>query len=169
MAINKYSYIRCADFTEPLSGFRLPRGQGGVLILWPVQWSSKVKKMNEGNERIIGIEISGNDKLCLINVYLPTNNNSVNSHVEYAKCLDMLDSMIIKYRNSHKIVLCGDFNGTLLTARPYNKHDQLLQNFIKEHELIFELTTNHTFFHHSGSSSSQIDYITSSIRHYINI
>ena len=168
MAINKDSCIRCADFKEPLSGFRLPRGQGGVLILWPVQWSSKVKKMNEGNERVIGIETSGKDKLCIINVYLPTNNSSVNSNVEYTECLHILDNMINKYRNSHKIVLCGDFNGTILTARPYNKHDQLLQNFIKEHELIFEHTTNHTFFHHSGSSSSQIDYITSSIRHYIN-
>ena len=71
------------------------------------------------------------------------------------------------FRNCHKIVLCGDFNGTLLMARPYNKHDQLLQNFIKEHELIFEHITNHTFFHHSGSSSSQIDYAMSSIRHSI--
>ena len=41
MAINKDFYIRCADFKESLSGFRLPSGQGGVLILWPVQWSRK--------------------------------------------------------------------------------------------------------------------------------
>lgn len=83
--------------------------------------------------------------------------------MEYAECLDILDNMINMYRT----VLCGDFNGTLLTTRPYNKHYQLLQNFIKEHELIFEHSTNYTFFHHSGSSSPQIDYITSSIRHYI--
>ena len=73
--------------------------------------------MNERNERIISFEMFGKDKLCIINVYLATNNSSVNSQLEYAECLDILDNMINKYRNRHRIVLCGDFNGTLLTAR----------------------------------------------------
>ena len=123
LAGNKDFYIRCADFTQPLSGFRLPRGQGGVSILWPTHWSSKVKKLGEGNERMIGIELSGTDKICIINVYLPTNNPSLNSHIDYAKCLDVLDRMISKFRNSNKIISCGDLNGTLLRARQYNKHD----------------------------------------------
>ena len=162
MAADKDFHIMCPDSTGPLSGFRLPRGQGGVSILWPLQWSSKVKKkLNEGNERIICVEISGKEKHCIINVYLPTNNSSVNSHVEYPECLDILDNLICKYINSHKIILCGDFNGTLLSARPYNNHDLLLQNFVKEQELTFKPTNDHTFYHHSGSSSSHIDYILS--------
>ena len=52
-------------------------------------------------------------------------------------------------------------NGTLLAPRPYNKHDQLLQDFVKEQELKNLESLQHTFFHHSGKSSSQIDYILS--------
>ena len=105
LSLNKDFHIRCYDSTEPLTGFRLPRGQGGVSILWPTYLSSRVKKLEDGNERIIGIELSGTEKLCIINVYLPTNNPSVNSHIEYAECLDILDNMISKFRCSHKLVL----------------------------------------------------------------
>ena len=159
LALDKDTYSRCSDQSEPLTGFSLPRGHGGVSILWPSTWSSRVKKVNEGNERIIAIELSGETQLCIINVYLPTNNTSVNSHIEYAECLDIIDNIITKYRNTHKVILVGDMNGTLLPPRPYNKHDSLIQNFVKEQGLETQKSTQHTFFHHSGNSSSQIDYI----------
>ena len=82
------------------------------------------------------------------------------SHVGYAECLDIPDSLICRYRNSYNILLCEDFNGTLFSARPYNKHDQILQKKFQEQELTFRSTKEHTFYHHSGSSSSQIDYIS---------
>ena len=50
-------------------------------------------------------------------------------------------------------------NGTSLAPRPYNKHDVLIQNCIKEQSLNTLDSTQHTLFHHSGNSSSQIDYI----------
>lgn len=62
--------IRCADYIEPLSGFKLPRGRGGVSILWLIQWSSRVKKLTEGNERIVCIELIGSEKLCFISTYI---------------------------------------------------------------------------------------------------
>ena len=108
--------IRCADYAEPISGFKLPRGRGGVSILWPAQWSSRIKKLTEGNERIICMEMIGTGKSCFINVYLPTNNSAVNSHTDYAECLDILDNIITKYRLTHKIILCGDFNGRLFVS-----------------------------------------------------
>ena len=108
------------------------RGKGGVSLLWPSMWSSKTKKISEGNERIIAIELTGKNKLCIINGYLPTKNSSANSHIEHSECLDILDSIISKYKSSHKVVLCGDLNATLLSARSSNKHDHLLQNFVEE-------------------------------------
>ena len=158
-AADKDFYIKCHDSTEPLTGFNLPRGQKGEAILWTSYLSSKVKKLDCGNERIICVELSGNDKICIINVYLPTNNSSVNSHIDYAECLDVLDNIISKHRNSHKVTLCGDFNGTLLSARPYNKHDRLLRDFVREHELYYVHTDKYIFFHHAGTGRSQIDYI----------
>ena len=116
----------------------------------------------------MGLSYPGTEKLCTINVYLPTNNPSVNSHIEYAECLDILDNMISKFRCSHKLVLCGDFNGTLLSPRPYNKHDQLLKDFVKEHNLSFTHTEGHTFFHLSGNSSSQIDYVMSTDNKFLH-
>ena len=95
LALDKDSFSRCADHYEPLTGFSLPRGHGGVSILWPSSWSSRVKKVDEGNERIIVIELSGEPKLHIINVYLPTNNTSVNSHIEYAECLDVWTILLL--------------------------------------------------------------------------
>ena len=123
------------------------------------KWSSKVKKLSEGNERIIAIELLGTVKLCIINVYLPTNNSSTDSHLEYTECLDILHDMISKYRQSHKLIIAGDFNGTLLQPRLYNRYDRLLQGFVEEHVLLWGKSDGHTFFHHAGASSSQIDYI----------
>ena len=163
--------IHCSDYLEPITGDRLPRGKGGVCILWPKEWSSKVKRLNDGNERVVAVEVTCNrqDKLCLINTYMPTNNSSVNSHLEYRECLDTIHNMLIKYRQSHKIILCGDFNGTLLGARLYNKHDQLLQEFVKEHCINFVNSKLETFFHHSGLGSSQIDYIMTTQKNLISM
>ena len=58
----------------------------------------------------------------------------------------------------------GDFNGTLLQQRQYNKLDVLLNSFVSEHELNFISSEKHSFFHHSGASSSQIDYILTTDR-----
>ena len=162
LSINKDYHVRCSDQNEPISGFKLPRGKGGVAIFWPNLWSSRIKKLSDGNERIIAIEIQGQVKICLINVYMPTNNSSVNSHLEYTECLDILHNMISKFRQTHKMIVCGDFNGTLLDARPYNKHDYLLQAFVNCQGLKWIAKSEHTFFHHAGTSSSQIDYVLSS-------
>ena len=89
LSINKDYHVRCSDQNEPISGFKLPRGKGGVAIFWPNLWSSRIKKLSDGNERTIAIEIQGQVKICLINVYMPTNNSSVNSHLEYTECLDI--------------------------------------------------------------------------------
>ena len=162
LSLNKDYSVRCSDQNDPISGFNLPRGKGGVAIFWPKPWSSRIKKLSDGNERIIAIEIQGQVKICLINVYMPTNNSTVNSHLEYTECLDTLSNIISKFRQTHVLILCGDFNGTLLKPRLYNKLDNLLQLFVKEQYLNCIPKPEHTFYHHAGTSSSQIDYILSS-------
>ena len=75
-----------------------------------------MKRLNEGNERVIAIEIKGQENICIVNVYMPTNNRSNHTHLEYSECIDILH------------VICGDCNGSLLEPRPYNRHDRLLQS-----------------------------------------
>ena len=151
-------HVRCHDYLEPLSGMKLPRGRGGVAILWPEKWSSKVKRLEEGNERIIAVTIAASKPICLINAYLPTQDTG--SHVEYSECLDIIHSIFTKFQGAYDIVLCGDLNGTLLDIRS-NKHDKLLKELATELNLGTGIACGNkaTFYHHAGTSTSQIDYI----------
>jgi hypothetical protein len=52
-----------------ISNFQVPRGRGGVAILWPSGRDKYIKKLTDGNERIIAVEIQTKNKpICLINV-----------------------------------------------------------------------------------------------------
>jgi hypothetical protein len=55
-------HIRCSDCNEPISNFPVPRGRGGVAILWPSQRDKYIKKLTDGNERIIAAEIQTKNK-----------------------------------------------------------------------------------------------------------
>jgi endonuclease/exonuclease/phosphatase family metal-dependent hydrolase len=79
---------------------------------------------------------------------------------EYRECLDIIQTIIEKYGLTQEMVLCGDMNGTLIDDRN-NAHDCKLKNFVKENKLLHSdaLSTQPTFFHHNGKSTSQIDYI----------
>jgi hypothetical protein len=65
------------DTYDEISGINLPRGKGGVSISWPCDITHIVKKIDEGNERIVAIEINADTKICIICVYMPTHNTSV--------------------------------------------------------------------------------------------
>ena len=109
------SHIRCHDHLEPLSGIKLPRGRGGVAILWPDMWSSRIKRLDEGNERVIAVTVAASRPICLINAYMPTQDTG--SQVEYSECLDILHSIFTKFQETYDVILCGDLNGTLLDSR----------------------------------------------------
>jgi hypothetical protein len=84
--------VRCHDTHELLSAFKLPRGQPGVSISWPSEWSSKVKQLPDGNERIIAITIATKINICIINAYLPTHGTT--SSEENRECLDVIHNII---------------------------------------------------------------------------
>lgn len=160
---DKDLYIRCCDTYDNITGDRLPRGKGGVAIAWPKEWSSKVNKLDCGNERVIAIELNAACKLLIICVYMPTNYATSDSYSDYRECLDILHDILFKYSATHQVIMAGDFNGTLLQPRAYNKHDVVLSQFVTEHGLVNTLRSDEpTFVHHSGASSSQIDYVISS-------
>ena len=87
---------------------------------------------------------------------MPTN-NSGDSYLEYMECLDIVSSLLSTYSATHRIIIAGDFNGTLLQPRAYNKHDKLLQAFFQEMKLKQVQSDKPSFFHHYGMSPSQID------------
>ena len=83
------------------------------------------------------------------------------SVIDYSECLDIIHHMILSYKSTHDIILLGDLIGTLQQPRSYSKHDILLRTFINELQIHVPDGVNPTFFHHSGSSSSQINCILS--------
>lgn len=160
--MDKCCFIRCSDSYDNLTGDRLPRGKAGVAIAWPKQWASKASSMNCGNERVIAVEIEANIKILVVTVYMPTNYSTAESCNEYCECLDILHDILTKFNSTHRVIIAGDFNGTLLQPRAYNKHDKLLTNFVSEHGLHHYMNTDEpTFVQHSGASTSQIDYVIS--------
>ncbi|CAC5420983.1 unnamed protein product [Mytilus coruscus] len=158
---NKHSAARSVDSVDDISSINLPRVKGGVSISWPPNISHLVKKLSDGNERILAIDINTETKLCIICTYLPTHNPSVHSIDEYSDCLDILFNIIFKFSDTHKIVIAGDFNAPLLASRSYNKHDEQFKKFILDLQLKYTIEKQSTFIHHNGNSQSQIDYILS--------
>ena len=69
------SFSLCANNDDNILNFLAPRVKAGVAIVWPKEWSSKIVKLNEGNERIIAIEMQCSDeKFSIVNAYMPTLN-----------------------------------------------------------------------------------------------
>lgn len=150
------TYARYKEISDE-SLFQRRSGRGGVAILWPNTWTG-VKKLKEGNERIIGIEIQTQPMpTCIINCYMPTRNTD--SNYKYLESLDSLHNFISSYSDTHNILICGDMNGTLQDSRN-NVHDKMLKQFVIEHNLdnLLASQQDHTFHSHSGIGSSQIDY-----------
>ena len=105
--------------------FREGKGAYNVAVAWKRELSPSIQELSTGNNRIIAIEIKSPMNICLICVYMPTN-NSGDSYLDYMECLDIVSSLLSTYSATHRIIIAGDFNGTLLQPRAYNKHDKLV-------------------------------------------
>ncbi|CAC5406056.1 unnamed protein product [Mytilus coruscus] len=152
---------RSHDCNEPITNYQIPRGRAGVAIVWPKKFDKVISKLDDGNERIIAIEIMSVPKpTCLINAYMPT--NAAQSLDEYKECLDIIFNIKSKYDQSHNIILYGDLNGSLISTRN-NKHDISLKQFTSVNGLkpTRDIQSKPTYFHTDGKATSQIDYILS--------
>ena len=67
-------------------------------IIWPKDFTGHIKKLDEGNEWITGVEFrQETNSTFIINVYLPTYESG--SLSEYDRRLDILYSILCKYRD----------------------------------------------------------------------
>lgn len=149
------SFVRCCDMNDNISNFQVPRGKGGIAIMWPKSFGKQMKRLEDGNERVQAVELqTGDTRLCIINAYLPTL-NLPSSRESYQEMLDVVHNIMDRYSPSHKIVFCGDLNGSLLQTRS-NPHDAMLKEFVSEHCLYLdpEIGVTPTFY---GHSDGQID------------
>lgn len=121
--------------------------------MWPEEWSRQVKMLEEGNERIIGIELNTH-KGCIYILTCTCQLIVVALRQIIKKHLDILHSLLVKYRSIGTVVISGDLNGTLVSSRN-NQHDVSLKEFVQEHQLSWshtEMETTPTFVSHTGNT-----------------
>lgn len=128
---------------------------GGVAIAW--KKGIDIHKLpKEGNERIITVLIPTSKPCLVVNVYMPSQGKE-SSNYEYQRHTDILRDICKRYRHDHNIIIAGDWNASLQRTRP-NKADQMMRDFLIQLDLSNDTISTPTFYHHSGTACSKIDY-----------
>ena len=83
------------------------RPHGGLTVLW--RKTLGCVKTKKYSDRIYGVELTGSDKLVILNVYLPYDNNSFESLDNFRQILGEI-SAIIQDSNTNGVIVMGDFN-----------------------------------------------------------
>lgn len=152
-------FICCHDCTDPINNYQISRGRAGVAITWPSAWDNSVLKLEDGNGRILCIELKSEVRpTCIINAYIKK--KSSNSIEPCQEGLDIINDIILAYDKSHNIILCGDLNGTLKTERNNFFNKRFTSNIHLRPSI--EVKNKQTYYHNDGKSTSQIDYILTS-------
>ena len=149
------------DINEQLLLISMPRGYGGVAVLWRKDIDHTVKALTDGNERIQCIEITGDkSKLLLMSAYLPA--KGCKDHiVEYQETIDQLFEIIQKYNSTHQILIGGDINEDL-NHKTGTVRNNYVQDFISDCNLTYSVTGK-TFVNSCGQDSTEIDYFLHNI------
>ena len=70
----------------------MPRGYGGVVILWDKNIDQMVRAIEDGSERIQCVELSVLPKKIVISVYMSTRGGS-ESTAEFQYCVDQVSQI----------------------------------------------------------------------------
>ena len=154
-------YSKASDQYENISPQERTRGHGGVAIFWHNTLDRYVKTEEDGNNRIVCIQLQNeHQKLLLINVYTSMPCRNTHTGDNFNETLDQLQELLAKYRPTHHIIICEDINASLHRTPP-NRQDQQLKAFSEEVNLSCneETQPEHSFHHHNGLHSAKIDYI----------
>ena len=147
---------KAVDSNNPIPPIQMPRGYGGVAILWKKELDSLITSLKIGNERIQCVETEGNPNTLIVSLYLPC--KSSNNHFsELCECIHLLHEILETYESTHHIIIGGDFNENILSIKHSNRKN-CITTFMNDHQLLSkEIGT--TYIHPSGNASSAIDYI----------
>jgi hypothetical protein len=149
---------KAVDSNDSIPPIQMPRGYGGVTILWRKELDSLITPLKIGNERIQCVETQGNPNTLVVSLYLPC--KSSNNHFsELCECIDQLHEILERYESTHHIIIGGDFNENILSTTHSNRKNYIT-SFMNDHQLLSkEIGTTYIHVHPSGNASSAIDYI----------
>lgn len=88
------------------------RGQGGVALLWKESIDYAVHKLEDGNDRIIGVRVrlQSGQKIFVFAAYMPHSGLAIDNYREH---LDIMTELYRKYENEGEVIFVGDFNADL--------------------------------------------------------
>lgn len=147
---------KAIDSNDPIPPIQMPRGYGGVAILWRKELDSLITPKKIGNERIQCVEIEGNPNTLVVSLYLPCRGSN-NHFSELCECMDQLHEILETYESTHHIIIGGDFNENILSSTHSNRKNYIT-SFMNDHQLLSK-EIGITYMHPSGNASSAIDYI----------
>ena len=144
------------DTGEPILPVQMPRGYGGVGILWKQTIDHLVRVLPDGGNRIQCVELLTQQPAAVISAYMPCKGLHDNVD-EFQDSLAQLQEIIQKFKSSHFIQLGGDFN-ECLTAQKATKRLTSIRKFLAENQLSWQ-QTGKTYIGPNGVETSTIDYI----------
>ena len=147
---------KAVDTGKPILPIQMPRGYGGVGVLWKKQIDHLIRVCQEGGNRIQCVELKGDNPLLLISVYMPCRGLTDNLE-DFNDCLDQLNEIIQKYSSTHIVIIGGDSNEDMYTEAQ-SKRKQNMKDFLSENDLI-TTHTQKTYTGPKGSMVSTLDYI----------
>ena len=148
---------KAVDTGNPILPIQMPRGYGGVGVLWKKkQIDHLIRVCQEGGNRIQCVELKGDNPLLLISVYMPCRGLTDNLE-DFNDCLDQLNEIIQKYSSTHIVIIGGDWNEDIYTETQ-SKRKQNMKDFLSENDLI-TTHTQKTYTGPKGTMVSTLDYI----------
>jgi hypothetical protein len=117
---------------------------------WIIDKELKIIHQEFINDRLSYITIEHkNIKWIVIGVYMPFDNNKIDSFSEYETNLSIISELIITYKRmgNYNIVIGGDFNADLKRNK---KFDKCLLKFVKKEKLVIPIFEN--------VNQSKVDY-----------
>ena len=147
---------KAVDTGDPVLPLQMPRVYCGTAVLWKRSIDHLIVTLPDGGNRIQCVEVKGSEPLLLVSVYMPC--KGLQECVEsFEDALAQLSEIVIKYNDSHRIIIGGDFNEDI--AEPNNsRRFLLLQQFLTENDLSYK-TVGKTYINPNGNETSTIDNI----------
>ncbi|MES9904479.1 MAG: reverse transcriptase domain-containing protein [Sedimenticola sp.] len=152
---------KSVDMNDPIAPVQMPRGYGGVAILWNKNINHLVTDLDLGNERIKCIEIEAQKPILIMCVYMPCR-GSKDNYLDFQDCIAQIHEIIQTFQHTHRILIGGDLNESALTIAD-NRRSRCLHQFLRENELV-TWETDCTFIHPNGKDSSTIDFFLATDR-----
>ncbi|VDI19069.1 Hypothetical predicted protein [Mytilus galloprovincialis] len=146
---------KSVDTLDPIPPIQMHRGMVALLYFMEKRFRHSYNTLTIGNERMQGIEISGEPNLIILSIYLPCKGTS--DHInEFQDCIALLHEIVCTYKLTHQIIIGGDLNEDIING-PSSQRKASFTEFMEDHSLETKFTGS-TFIHSNGHETTAIDY-----------